>query len=267
MWARLLFLLFAVVLFGGAYGFVSVETRLHEQREIDVGDCWPSEPGATPAPRGSVTGFVFDSSGAPLAAAEVQLIPPRVEDEEKVFNQTISEWTDSFGHYELRAPPGDYLLAVQVNAAPDPRLPVIGQFYPGTTSRQKAEVISVKDSQQSSVTAFYLKRIPTVSIDVEVRFADGRVPEYSHVLMHNPRFPRQATIGNTSVSIEHGRGKIVLPVGFEYFVTGKVNCRVGDKIESPESRPVQTIHVTKKAHPESLTLTIDSPACKLWWPD
>lgn len=263
MRSRLLSLAFAVVTLVCAHGFVSLEERL----SFSVDSCWPSDPSAERQPEGRVTGFVFDESGKPLDAAEVELIPVSARGDGEEFYQTLKDWTDASGFYELRAAPGDYVLAVQVNAAPDPERPVIGQFYPGRAARNEAEAISVKDAGELSLPPFYLKRIPTVEITAYIRFGDGTVPKYSHVLLHNPKFPRHATIGDTAVSVVNGQAMLVLPVGFEYWVTGKVDCLAGHKIESPESRPVEKIRVTETEYPRQLTLTILGSACELWRPN
>jgi hypothetical protein len=263
----LLFLGFIIV---GMKAFLGVEDRILSKPDEELRNCWPSEASSNPKFRptekltGRLHGSVLDDRGMPVPYAELELLP-LIPNKDNDWDRSLWDMTNEKGDYNFPAVRvGQYYLAVQKRAAPDRQRPVVGEYYPGVESKTHAQLISVEEKANRSIPPFRLKRIPLVEIEVMIHFEDGLTPFSSHVLAYNTSF-KNAII--TSIPIERGRGKIILPVGFDYQVIGKVDCLIGHTIHSPESRPVQNVHVTEREHPHQIELVISGDACRIWQPN
>lgn len=215
---------------------------------------------------GSVNGLLVDEGEIPLRGIEVELMPLEKTGDARWY-ATITDWTDGNGKYEFpRVDPGEYVLAVQKRGAPDGRHPFIGTYYPGVDEETDAERIYVQTGVPLELHTLKLQRIETVNLKISVEFEDGTRPAWSNLLFHNPTFPNQGVIGDEAPGIEDGRGEFVLPVGFEYYARAKVDCDAGPRIETRESRPVQTLHIKNGHIPSEVKFVIPGPACALWSP-
>ena len=211
----------------------------------------------------SVIGTLVDESELPVTGVEVELMPVDKTGDERWY-ATLHDWTDEQGVYSFRPGRGEYIIAVQVTGAPDGRHPFIGTYYPGVDFESGADHIYVEEASQLKLHTVRLRRIPTVTVKVNVEFEDGTRPEWSNLLFHNPRFPNQGVIGNEAPGIKQGRGEFTLPLGYEYYARAKVDCDAGPRTETRESRPIQ--HLRDGSVPEEITFIIPGPACELWSP-
>jgi hypothetical protein len=99
------------------------------------------------------------------------------------------------------------LIAVHYYSAPDARHPFPTTFYPGVEVEDSAERVSVRQSSPVLLAQFKLRRLQLQKIKVDVLFADGSKPESSSLLLHNPKYPEQAVIGDESLAVAAGFGE------------------------------------------------------------
>lgn len=221
---------------------------------------------AEPDLTGSVSGTLVDESNSPITGVEVELMPLDKTDEQRE-DTTNRDWTDAEGKYRFpRVDPGEYVLAVLINQAPDGRHPFVGSYYPGVHDEGHADRVYVATGSRLDLQTLRLQRIETVTLKIDVEFEDGIRPAWSNLLFHNPSFPHQGVIGDVAPGIKNGTGEIVLPVGFEYYARAKVDCNAGQRIESRESRPIQTLRIGNGHTPSELKFVIPGPSCPLWSP-
>jgi hypothetical protein len=157
------------------------------------------------------------------------------------------------------------LIAVHYYSAPDARHPFPTTFYPGVEAEGSAERVSVRQSSPLLLPQFRLRRLQLQKVKVDVLFADGSKPESSSLLLHNPKYPDQAVIGDESLAVPAGFGEFEVPAGFSYLARVAVQCESGSKIVTRESKPVQEIKVERDT-PIHLVLTIPGASCQLWRP-
>ena len=125
---------------------------------------------------GRISGRVFDSEGQ--AAARVLLALVEADDLEPDSHYSKLERTDDEGRYSFAAvPPGRYLLAVNLTRFPQPNDPTNAYprtFYPGSTDRSQAEVISLGAGEilRERDMRLPVHHSPSV-IDVKVLWTDG----------------------------------------------------------------------------------------------
>jgi len=186
---------------------------------------------------------------------------------EKESDEALKDWTKKDGTYKFaELKPGDYVLAVGAWGAPTGERPFVTSYYPGTDRRELAKTIRVQDNSQTELPTLRLRRIPTATIKIHVKWKDGTGVERSNLLFHNPSFPNQGVIGDEAPQITNGEGEFVVPLGFEYYARAVVQCDMGTKIDARESRPVQQIRIDSDHIPQDLTFVILSESCKLWSP-
>lgn len=226
---------------------------------------WPTQ-GEAQHPTGSVKGTLVDEEGLPASGVEVELVPLSKTGDQRWY-ATLRDWTSTQGEYRFTAAePGEYIVAVQQRSAPDGRHPYFGTYYPGVDNENSADHIYVTPSAPIELYAMRLRKIETVTLKISVAFEDGSRPAWSNLLFHNPSFPNQGVIGDEAPGIENGTGEFTLPVGYHYYARAKVDCDTGTRIETRESRPVQTIEVERDKYPDELTFVIPGSTCPLWRP-
>jgi hypothetical protein len=215
--------------------------------------------------RGCIQGSVADEFGVPLKGIEIEVLPADKVGDDRWDNKK-SAWTDTYGDYSVEhITPGEYLVAVHYYGAPDARRPFPTTFYPGVDAETGAERILVREESPALLRQLRLHKLRLFGIIVDVLFEDGSKPESGSLLLHNPKFPNQAVIGDESMPVAGGYGEFEIPVGFTYFARAAVQCDGGSKIETRESRPVQEINAGTDGTMR-LRLTIPGVACHLWRP-
>lgn len=226
----------------------------------------PRQYGTSTDLTGSLAGNIVDDSDAAIAGIEVELIPlDKVGDQR--WYATKHDWTNAKGQYGFpKVEPGEYVVAMQMRGAPDVRHPFAGTYYPGADAEPDADRIYVVTGTALDLHPVRLRRLETVTVQVNVEFEDGSRPKRSNLLFHNLSFPQQAVIGDEAPEIENGKGDFTLPVGFNYYGSAKVDCDGRATIESRESRPIQRLHVESGSLPDELTFIIPGPPCALWSP-
>jgi hypothetical protein len=214
---------------------------------------------------GFISGIVVDSSGKPIKGIGVELIPC---DKKNItpWNEIEWDWTNGRGFYQFKnIDPGNYMLAVNKNDAPDGDHPFAKAFYPGTADIAKAAKIMVISMSDIHLKPLSLRELPTVKIKVRVAWADGTVPTSSNLSFHNQNYPYQAVIGDVAPEVKNGEGEFILPLGFEYQAVAAVECDAGETIQKRESPPIQ-FDAKSESFPNEIVFTIPGPACRLWSP-
>src|SRR5437868_1013282 len=126
--------------------------------------------GTSPDLTGSVTGSLVDESDAPITGIEVELISlDKVGDQR--WRATKSDWTNAQGQYGFpRVEPGEYIAAMQMRGAPDGRHPFAGTYYPGVDAEKDADHIYVVTGAALDLHPLRLRRVDTVTVQVNVEF-------------------------------------------------------------------------------------------------
>ena len=219
-----------------------------------------------PETGGLVRGTIVDQEDTLVRGIEVELIPANKTGDDRWY-ATKREWTEADGQYQFsHVDPGDYFVAALKHGAPDARHPFVGVYYPAADDELTADRVLVTEPSSTELLPMHLRRLETVTLKIKVAFEDGTSPNWSNLLFHNISYPDQAVIGDEAPGIQDGQGEFTLPKGFEYYARAKVDCDVGPKIETRESRPVRRIKVADGLTSEELTFTIPGSACKLWSP-
>jgi hypothetical protein len=214
---------------------------------------------------GCVDGTVDDTEGHAVKNIEVELIPTFKAGDSQWYS-TLHEWTNEFGKYEFeRVEPGEYLLAVHHETAPDERFPFASAYYPGVEQERDAGPVKVTASSRTALAPLRLRRLGLLTIAIEVIWSDGTRPIRSNVLFHNASYPDQAVIGDVAPQVDNGQGQFALPMGFQYIVSAKVDCDAGKHIESQESNRVP-VRISDDSPPTRLILTLPGQPCALWSP-
>jgi hypothetical protein len=215
---------------------------------------------------GCVHGTVVEEGDKPVGGIEVECVPAHKTGDARWY-ATRHEWTDKQGRYSFdELEPGEYLLAVHWDAAPDADHPFATAFYPGVEDEAAANRVTVTVSSRTNLHPLQVRRLEVATIIVRVLWSDGTRPERSNLAFHNTGYPQQAVIGNVAPQVDSGNGHFTLPTGFEYDARATVNCDTGKVIESRESKPAQRIRVAATSTPAELTFVIPGPPCALWTP-
>jgi hypothetical protein len=220
-------------------------------------------------PAGSVVGKVLDDQNQPVYAIRVDLLPvgkATAGDDERWYAR-LSDWTNRDGTYKFsQLKPGEYFLSVGSQRAPTGKRPFAATYYPGTDLEKASEPIRVQGNAEIELRPLRLRRLPTHTIKIHVRWQNGTPVERSNLLFYNPSFPHDGVIGGEAPGIEDGEGEFIVPTGFEYYARAAATCDTGAQIKSEESRPVQRIGINGADIPQELTFVIPSEPCKLWNP-
>src|SRR5437588_242231 len=81
-----------------------------------------------------------------------------------------------------------------------------GTYYPGVDAEKDADHIYVVTGAALDLHPLRLRRVDTVTVQVNVEFEDGSRPRWSNLLFHNLSFPQQAVISDEAPGIENGKG-------------------------------------------------------------
>lgn len=125
-----------------------------------------------------LSGRVIDSFGKPVSNVQLELIPfdyirPKFDirdAEERIVTESDGNFTI------LNVPPGKYVLAVNHNILPEIESPYPTSFYPGTSIRNKAQIIEIKAGKEIDGIEFVLgpERLIEKNITGRIVFPDGR---------------------------------------------------------------------------------------------
>jgi hypothetical protein len=134
-----------------------------------------------------IKGHVLDAEGRPLPGVGVELIP---SDRTEVSNRGLTAYTNREGYYELKAvPPGRFLLGLNLNTAPDERVPYPRTYYPGVGSAAQATAITVGEGVKlASYDLQVLPRHVDRSVEVVVTWADGRPVSDAMLRLEDPDY-------------------------------------------------------------------------------
>ena len=96
-------------------------------------------------PNGVVSGRVVSAEGEPVRKAEVALLRADAEGPLGLGDEAGKDYMDDAeGRFEIgQIPPGEYVLGVNLTAAPTSESPYPPTFYPGVTERAEASVIKL----------------------------------------------------------------------------------------------------------------------------
>jgi hypothetical protein len=218
-------------------------------------------------PQGAVLGSLVDEDGQPVRGLEVEMIPVDKSAEGQRSYGKQRAWSDKSGEYEFKnTPPGEYVVGVHIDEAPDGEHPFATAYYPGVDAQADAQKIYVAPDDRVSLQWMRLRTIETLKVAISVRWQDGQTVERGNLLFGNSSYPYSAPVGGYAPEFENGEGSILLPTGFEYLARAKVDCDAGTTIKTIESRPIQRLQLDGNYLAEGLTFIIPSAKCKLWTP-
>lgn len=215
---------------------------------------------------GCTHGTVTDSDGKAVAKVEVDLIPLRLTGDARRW-RTETQRTDEMGRYNFnRVQPGEYWVAVNAfsgPSAPDAEHPYATVYYPRASDEASAEVVKIKAAEGTYLSSLETRTLETTRMRIRVAWQDGMPPKRSNIYARNTLYENSAV---TAPQIDDGDGEIVLPVGFEYEMFASVECELGAKLESRESKPYRIIKAERGGVPSELFFEIPGTKCTLWKP-
>jgi len=215
---------------------------------------------------GCVHGTVTDESQRPVGHLEVNLIPTFKQGNARWYG-TRSEWTDEEGRYKFnRIEAGQYILAVnsfERTAGPDEDRPFASLYYQRAADESGSEPVIVNAASVTNLLPLKVRRLDVATLSVNVVWENGARPERSNVVVHNTRY--FGLLANAK-QVDHGKGTIKLPRGFEYEANVSVECDGGKVVEQRESKPDQRIMLTDGSSLPELTFVLPGSPCVLWEP-
>jgi hypothetical protein len=161
---------------------------------------------------------------------------------------------------------GEYFVGIYINDAPDGEHPFAATYYPGVATDMDAERVYVGESGDVLLKWMRLRRIDTVTLDLEILWNDGQPVERGNLLFYNASHHHQGMVGDAAPQFDAGRARFTLPIGLEYYARAKVDCDAGATIQTVESRPIQHLQIDRNFRATELTFVIPAAKCPLWVP-
>ncbi|HEX5108633.1 MAG TPA: carboxypeptidase-like regulatory domain-containing protein [Vicinamibacterales bacterium] len=135
-------------------------------------------------PRGAaIAGRIFDQDGEPVVNAAVQVLRQRFVKGRRQLASGVgsSDLSDDRGEFRVYGlPPGTYYVSASVQDRPEltavfvgPTLGSVSTFYPGTSSPEAAQPVTVALGQEIGGLSFAVARARRAAISGVVRTADG----------------------------------------------------------------------------------------------
>jgi hypothetical protein len=168
--------------------------------------------------------------------------------------------TDSKGRYSVSfLEAGEYLVAIHYRHAPHERQPFAPAFYPGAETETAAERVVVRPNARTVLKQFRLRRLPLLTVGIDVAWQDGTRPDWSYLSFRNLSYPPGTS--PFSPGIDKGSGEFTLVEGFDYDLHVYMHCYSG---RAYRTSPTQRISARVGELPEKLTFTIPGEPCKPW---
>ena len=182
-------------------GYVTLsygQKRPFEQgKQVELAEGQTSDKLDVSLPKGSViTGRVLDEFGEPVAGARVAAMRHRyMQGARRLMPAGPMDSTDDLGQYRLHGlSPGDYYVSassfggmMMMDVSGD-RTGYAETYYPGTSSLQEAQRVSVAASQEASEITFALTPTRVASISGTVTTSTGR-PVANEMIVLSPANP------------------------------------------------------------------------------
>jgi hypothetical protein len=171
--------------------------------------------------KNGLSGVVIDSQGKPVSKVPVQLVPvDYVKPKYNIWpydqdDQERAATNDDGSFMISNMPPGKYQLAVNYTILPEFESPYSTSFYPGTVSRERAQVIEIAPGKDIQGIKFVLgpERLAQKKITGRVVFADGRPASGAQIYLKEDENEACCVLTDGVIRTD-GQGNFTL-VGFE----------------------------------------------------
>lgn len=188
-------------------------------------------------PTGYFSGIVRSPSGEPVKGIEVSATRT---DEVPLYMRQITKRTDENGGFQLDVPPGAYIVGINTDVPVIAKYPYPPTYFPGTTERTSARVLTVQDMQtiktDLTIPALAVQR----GVAIHVRWPDGTPAGNVLVWLREVR-TRHKVAGSGLVTHTDADGSVSLPafVGFTYTAHAETNVLHPGSYEHFCAQPVR----------------------------
>jgi len=194
---------------------------------------------ATPVrfPTGYFSGIVRSPSGEPVKGIEVAATRT---DDVPLYMRQVTKRTDENGGFQLDVPPGTYIVGINTNVPVIAKYPYPPTYFPGTTERTSATVLTVQDWQTMktdlSISTFAVRK----DVAIRVQWADGGPAGNALVWLREVRIAHKIA-GDGLVTHTDANGSVTLPafVGFTYTAHAETNVLQPNSYEHFCAQPVR----------------------------
>jgi hypothetical protein len=152
--------------------------------------------------------------------------------------------------------PGDYLVAINVNKAPDADAPYPSTYYPGVSSRDAASVIHVSEGDTATLQLHISARLEKRDVAVQVLTRDRKPIGGKGISLSLEDVTNSSEIGEVSESDVDDQGKGILSIFVNRKYRISARQRTGDKTTC--GKPV-TVGAEKL--PPAIKVLIDGTEC------
>src|SRR5260370_12816844 len=142
--------------------------------------------------------------GIEVGGVSKEVVPPYLHD--------FTKRTDEKGRFKIDVPPGNYLVAANLDSPPSPEFPFVATYSASSTGRAQAKQFGVKDWQTISADIRLPARLAQRKIPIRVVWPNGSVVEDANVWLAEEKRPGRV-VGN-SVSHTGADGNFDL-IGFK----------------------------------------------------
>src|SRR6266404_3039256 len=234
-------------------------TVYKREQEVTVADRGCANVNYYVVDNGRISGRVFDSEGQ--AGSRLLLALVEADDLEPDSHYSKLERTDDEGRYNFAAvPPGRYLLVVNLTRYPQPDDPTNAYprtFYPGSTDRSRAEVITLGagENLRDRDLRLPVRHSPSV-ISGKVLWADGTPVANASISFRDVTY-QDPGIGNGGEADEKGHFTIKAYVGQVFVIEARSNRPyVGDSRRFEPMERVEPLKITVANPSERVKIVI-----------
>lgn len=162
-----------------------------------------------------IQGSLIKSDKRPLQYTEIELVP--VESNEIVNDQRLFGISDSVGRFRFNeVPAGKYTLSINFGDKPTFLSPFETFFYPGTTKRSEASVLTIDEGTKLAGLVFSVrKELTKGSISGRISWPDGRPVQGAIIVCRDLEFEVKNSFGGIS-SDKDGKFSFEAFVGRKY---------------------------------------------------
>jgi hypothetical protein len=135
---------------------------------------------------GRIRGKVTDFEGQPLVKASVEIKIAGITAENDALKDR--QETDNNGYFEISSlAPGQYILGVNIDSAPDVESPYLPTYYPGVSTRDATTVVNVGKGELLEGYDLRLQKIANIhTFTAKIISADGKPIKNAYVKLQYP---------------------------------------------------------------------------------
>src|SRR5262245_29717471 len=221
----------------------------NEDKTVEVRDRGCAEINYRSVIDGRIIGGLLDAQGRPQSIKTVNLLS--VESVAEAFRPLWAITNEDGNFHFTNLPPGKYILGINIGDAPSEKLPYRKTFYPSTSDKSKAEVLSLSEGQHLVGIDFRLPQPLTARmIKGTVVWPDGRPAVNAEVSLKEIESGRLA--GWYTKTDDKGHFELSSFEGIQYTITATIPA---DPNWDPDSGKAVELLVTREVQIKNSSTT------------